>query len=318
MIFPVAECERTVQVGDKTRLSGVKSFVGKGEEPMAKVEICPDYTGITSQPFTIQLDGTFDDQSTYITDINGDMSQVRPGMTIKTDIYFQDVEASVIFVDLPSRTITADQDAMRPEPAPFTVEGQIPVNDPIFIDVTGQREADWYLDWVYQGETRSVVMAVRVTSGTSTEIALKSIQVLAAADDVLFSSDDDLTALEPGLVRYTPDGRASFINVHREARQKILEALSDRGIRTPDKKPLTTAILSDVTEVRTWSRDLTLALIFQGMSNESGDLFQAKAKFYQDLAEQRADRAYLSLSQPFNESDEPVRSGQVHTVSLIR
>lgn len=235
MIFPVVDCEREVQTGDKTRLLGVKSFVSRDEGPITKVEICPDYTALTTDWF----------------------------------------------------------------------------------NVSGRTESDWYLDWVYKGATRTVVAGVRVTVGTVSQTALKSILILDPETDALFSTDDDLLALEPSLNRYPP-GRSSFINVAREAKAKILEALSDKGIRNADGSPLTAAVLKDVSEVRTWSRDLTLQLIFQGGSNSADDVFFAKAKYYQAQVEQRAARAFLSLTIPVQSGDQPYRSGQVQTMSLIR
>ncbi len=43
MIFPVLEVERAIQVGDKTRLSGVKSFYTPGDS-IDKVKIRPEGT----------------------------------------------------------------------------------------------------------------------------------------------------------------------------------------------------------------------------------------------------------------------------------
>lgn len=44
-IFPNLELERVVQVGDKTRLNGVKSFISKGQNPVTVVKIKPEAAG---------------------------------------------------------------------------------------------------------------------------------------------------------------------------------------------------------------------------------------------------------------------------------
>ena len=144
MIFPVLETEDVVQVADKTRLDGSKTFVSKDANEITLVEIEPE-----------------------------------------------------------------------------SCAG--------YIDVTGSSFADWYLDWIYTGATRSVTVTIRVTTDSTPVTLTRTISVVTVSDDKLFSKDQDLVAREPDVLKYVPQGRASFLNVHRASQTKILEDLDEGG-----------------------------------------------------------------------------------------
>lgn len=163
-----------------------------------------------------------------------------------------------------------------------------------FSTVTGTSAKDWFLDWSYSGVSRAVVVSLRITAGTTVTVS-KTIAVVTAADDGLFSGDQDLVAYEPDILRWVPDGKASFLNVHREAQGKIVDWLNESGVETTAGAALTKDNLVNVAEVKAWSRDLTLSLIFNGVSNAVDDVFSQKAKHYKAQAEDRRDRAKLRL-----------------------
>lgn len=176
-----------------------------------------------------------------------------------------------------------------------------------WIDVTDPSPDNWFLDWVYDGAARTVAPAVRVTSTAADPDAdpdpieavdqtlTKSLVLVTAADDALFSSDTDLIGLEPDILNWVPAGRASFLNVHRTAQTKIIESLDESGIVDESDEKLTKAAVVDVTEVRAWSRDLVLHLIFKGLINAKDDVFTQKAQFYASEVEKRKARAVLRL-----------------------
>lgn len=152
----------------------------------------------------------------------------------------------------------------------------------------------WFLDWVYAGASRSVVVSCRITTSSGNTITTKTIAVVSSADDKLFSSDQDLLALEPDILKWVKKGRSSFLDVHRMAQAKILEYFDEAGIRNADGTKISKNEMLDLSEVRPWSRDLTLSLIFRGLSNQVDDVFDAKAKFYMSEAKKRSDRAVLA------------------------
>jgi hypothetical protein len=163
-----------------------------------------------------------------------------------------------------------------------------------FITVTGTSYKDWYLDWSYAGASRVVTVSLRVTAG-SVVTATKTMQIYTVADDYLFSNDNDIKALEPDIMSWVPVGRASYLNVHREAQKKILDWLDEAGITDVDGQKLTKDAVVDVSEVRSWSRYLTLSLIYMGIYNAVEDVFSDKAAKYKTMAKSAADRAQLRL-----------------------
>lgn len=164
-----------------------------------------------------------------------------------------------------------------------------------WIDVTGDSEKDWFLDWQFDGITRDQNVKVRVTTdGAPTEIT-KIIKVISVDDDKLFSVDTDLIALEPDILKYVALGRASFLNVHRMAQTKILESLDESGVTDVDCHKPTKASVVDVSEVRAWSRDLVLHLIFKSLINSVDDVFVAKSAYYAKEVGIRKGRAITRL-----------------------
>lgn len=164
-----------------------------------------------------------------------------------------------------------------------------------FIDVTGEANSDWYLDWIYTGPSRVATVSLRITTDDTPVVFTKTIQVVTAADDKLFSADTDLTALEPDVMKWVPEGRASWLHVHRAVQAKIIDWLNKAGIEDTNQQPLTVAAVVDVDEVKFWSRDWALALIYKGIQNSKDDVFDEKAKFYMVEAVKGSDRARIRL-----------------------
>jgi hypothetical protein len=164
-----------------------------------------------------------------------------------------------------------------------------------FISVFAVDQKQWFLDWQYSGASRTVVVSARVTTDGLPVTTTKEIEVITASDDKLFSSDADLISLEPDILKRVKPGRSSFLDIHRMAQTKILEYLDEAGIRNTDNTKVTEDELLDISEVRPWSRDLTLHLIFNGFSNQVDDIFFEKSKHYKKEAENRADRVVLAF-----------------------
>ena len=145
-------------------------------------------------------------------------------------------------------------------------------------------------------------------------VSTKKIKVLSKEEDALFSDDSDLTAHEPDILKYVAQGRNSFLNIHREAQLRILETLDQDGYTTFDGKKITKEAFVDKTEVRSWSKFLTLQLIFEGLSNAIDDIFSQKAKKYESDAYRAKNRAYLRYD--FNKDGE-LTTGETLVFSSI-
>lgn len=142
---------------------------------------------------------------------------------------------------------------------------------------------DFYLDWQY---TTSGVKTVtlEITTNGSPVTFTDTIEVVSASDDKLFSSDKDLMAIEPDVLKWIPVGRNSFLNVHRASQKLILDWLDSIRIWRTDGTKLTKADLSLTDDLKQLSIYTTLELIYMGISNKVDDVFLAKAKEYRSKA----------------------------------
>jgi hypothetical protein len=151
-----------------------------------------------------------------------------------------------------------------------------------FIDVTGSSSEDWFLDWEYTGVTSATqTVKCRITTDGSPITVSKTLETVIAADDRLFSDDNQLTQQESDILKWVPAGRNSFLNIHRRAQELIIAFLDEQGYTDVDGAPYTKEDIIDLNEVSQWSKALALSLIFQSQSNAIDDVFDRKAKFYE-------------------------------------
>lgn len=211
MIFPYLECDDAVQVNDKLRISGVKSYISKGEAAVTLVRIKPD---------------------------------------------------------------TADS----------------------FITVTGSpiSNKNWFLDWQYSSAGTKTVTIEITTDGAPTTLT-KDIVVSTEASDKLFSSDQDLEAIENNVLRYVPEGRNSFKYLHRRAQKEMIGWLNKNGWKKNDGTDVDKSSFVETEQVRFWSTYLTLRLLYKDMSNTPGDVFELKSKLYEKEEHVWREMALLKL-----------------------
>jgi hypothetical protein len=155
---------------------------------------------------------------------------------------------------------------------------------------------DWYLDWQYSGATRTVTVSCRITTNAAPVTVTKTIAVKTAADDKLLSNDDALVTYEHDVMRFVKDGRSSFLNFHRKARDLMVRWINDAGYRDDDGQPITVdALLVDVSEVKEWASCQALALIYYSISNTIGDVFDAKSGHYMSKVGELRNKAMMRL-----------------------
>ena len=152
-----------------------------------------------------------------------------------------------------------------------------------------------YLDWAYP-DAGDVVASVRVTTGIDDDeafgVGAAELQIISAEEDMLFSDDSDIYAEEPTANSILPEGRASFLHVHREAQKQIMAAISKRDTSGAWIEP---SSILDKREIRDWSKYLSLQIIYQGSINEPDDVYSVKAETYRQRAEAEAARGYIVL-----------------------
>ena len=161
-----------------------------------------------------------------------------------------------------------------------------------FIDVTGTSFRDWFLDWEYSTDGTKTV-SVRITTDGAPVTSTATMDVITAADDKLFSGDQDITALEPDILQWIRPGRNTFLDVHRKAQVLILDWINDLGVRNNDLTRVSKDEIVDTEEVRKWSENLVLRLIFEGISNAVDDTFARKAAVYAAREAEAKNRAKI-------------------------
>jgi|GEM_PF-2410268 len=215
--------------------------------------------------------------------------------------------------------LDATKSFVSKEEASITLVEIEPESGSGFIDVTGSSSSDYFLDWSYSGSSRTVTVSCRITTDGSPVTFTKDIEVLTPADDLLFSDDQDLVALEQDILKWVKNGRNSFLNMHRKAQYLILERFNDLGVRTTDGDRVSKSIVLDVEDVKKWSQYLTLELIYGDLSNSVDDIFAQKRQFYGGKAAESQDvsfKKFLDLNENGSlENDDIIN---MKTMDLVR
>lgn len=177
-----------------------------------------------------------------------------------------------------------------------------------------------YLDWVYSAPG-DVVASVRVTTGTGDDEAFgfgdAELQIITPEEDLLFSDDSDIYAEEPTANSILPEGRTSFLHVHREAQKQIMAAISKRDTSGVWAEP---SSIVDKREVRDWSKYLSLQIIYQGSINEPGDVYAVKAETYRQRAQAEEARGLIALDLDGDGTPdaEAAQGARISSASLVR
>jgi hypothetical protein len=182
-----------------------------------------------------------------------------------------------------------------------------------WFDVTTKR----YLDWIYSAAGNKTVK-LKVTTTTGEEIFTKSVEVLDLTTATLFSTDNDLYALEPEIDQYLPKKWDSWNYLHLEAQKQIVQWLDDKGILNENREKYTVASIMDITQVREFSVNKVLGMIFRTSSNQVGDLFSVKATYYEEQANLKAAKAQIRLDYNDNGVADDGEMTNLFVVNVIR
>lgn len=152
---------------------------------------------------------------------------------------------------------------------------------------------EWILDWQYAtGGLKTTTLRI-TTEGNAPVNFTASITVVSEADDMLWSRDQDLMAKEPDILKWVPQGRNSYKNVHRAAQSLILEWLDAIRVWRQNGQRLEKSDLKVTTDLKELSTYWTLHLIFKGLQNKPDDVFAVKAQDYLNLVKQTQGRGRI-------------------------
>ncbi len=163
-----------------------------------------------------------------------------------------------------------------------------------FIPVYNSNQAKWFLDWAY-ATSGTKVITVQATDGVSTVSQNFELEVITEEDDNLYSSDEQIFAIESELKRYIPDGRNSFKNIHREAQSRILNYLDRKRIWSSNGEPYSKDQVNINGELSKWSLYEAMFIIYSDLFVSVGDKFAEKINQYKDLRNSERDRASIRI-----------------------
>lgn len=304
-MFPILEIEEKVQVIDKTRFSGVKSFTSKGEAAITTATITPG-TGATA----INIFNT--DQNEWYTDFGWTSWSFDVDSTCNK-IDFSEGSTTYVATIASAVYTTVSSLALAIEVALNAAGGaglfslSVDENDKITFGSTVQFKLLGFSgNYRYSGLLPHVGVLVDTDAALNytsqpVEYGLKKItltinnglvpvshtmyqKVYTVNGDCLFSSDSEMVALEEDILKWVPPGRSSFKDVHRKAQQQIMDWINAQGYRTLDDDSFTKFDIVDKSQVRQWSTYLALGIIFEGNSNAVDDIFDKKSKAFYSKA----------------------------------
>lgn len=221
--------------------------------------------------------------------------------------------------------IDASQTFVSPDEGAIVLMRVSPDNGVTWYDVTNIDPEKRYLDWAYNTDgDKTIKLEVTTDSSAASEKDFL-LSVISKQDDCLFSSDSDLRKHEPEILCFLRRGRKSFLDVHRCAQKIIIDWLAmqidvkDCEIDTSDGcvvRKLTKKDLYDLEEVRSWSVYQALIIIFEGLSNQEGDVYSQKVARYSELMYRARSRSEVTTD--FDQDGKADYKEKMRTTRLTR
>ena len=169
------------------------------------------------------------------------------------------------------------------EPAISKVEFQADAAEPWITVGDPLDKTTWFMDWVYTS-VGNKVPSIRITSGTLPGVTATesgAIEIVLAADEKLFCSDESLLPQESDIILWLPEGRSTWNFIHRRVQQRIMEEIDKQRIFNVDGSKITLDQVLDVSQFRDWAIYMALAMIFQSISRSVDDIASEKMKYYE-------------------------------------
>lgn len=323
-IFPILEIEKEIQIGDKTRLEAVKSFVSTGSDVIESVEIELNSETIDCSPsdptLSNALETAFSDWiwTSYAFEVDATSNKID---FEEGGVDYVATVASSTYSSV-SDLATAIQTALNAAGATGTFTVSVDEDYKLTIESTvafsilfhtapnkfvGLLQHLGFGDYDTDTTTSHVGLPVEygrrkitltcedgvtpVPNSSSVDIYQ---HVYTEIGDRLFCSDDDLKRHEEDIHKWVVPGRSSHKDVIRRVQKLLLEYLAGQGYVNSDRKKFTKWDIKDLKEVRDWAVYWSLQLIFEGNSNAVDDIYDLKSRKYLSLATQAKNR-FLSL-----------------------
>lgn len=305
-VFSICDLESEVQILDQTRFNASKSFNSKGANEINELTIKAGLDGSAIDCFSTNkndwyLDWSFSSVTIDVDSTNNtlkfnegssDLTATIPGGTYTIAQYAAEIKTQMDAVSALTYTTSVSDDKITVSTtAQFEFKAS-PVQVQSFLKL-GVSNTSHTSDIVEYG--KKIITVVATNSDAVTDTKYFYINVYSKTGDYLFSSDGNLIAHESDIMKWTPVGRSSFNNVHRQSQKLIMNWLDEKGYVNSFGDKFTKRDVIDIAEVNVWSTYMTLKLIFQSLSNAVDDIFDRKANIYSALEEGARQRVVLRL-----------------------
>lgn len=330
-LFAVLEAEGYLQLNDKTRFNGAKSFNSKATSEITSATIAPGYGATAVNVFDADSNHWYLDWAfgTFKIDIDSGNADIK--FEVGSTEYSGTVASGSYTL---AEFATALQTAMNAQLSGFTVSANsttyvltvshssssfeflsssVTTQGFFKLDVTATSHVS---DKIEYGE-RIITLSI-ANSEPLTGTAKAYVKVYTEDGDHLFCGDKDITAHEPDVLKWVPDGRASFKDVYRKSQKLIIAWLDEKGYVNVFNQKFTKNDIVDVDEVKQWATFMSLKLIFQGIKNAVDDVFDQKAKYYEGLEKQAIQRAVLRIDVNKDGEVDATEGPSIYSGSLLR
>lgn len=117
--------------------------------------------------------------------------------------------------------------------------------------------------------------------------------------NLVFSDDQDLNTIYPGVSAYLTGGENSFILRHENSRDLIVQEIRNHHRKYPIGTGRAEMVdhwdFMHIEEVQLWATFLTMANIFSSLQSNGSDLYKEKADEYRKMAEQYKNSFFLTI-----------------------
>lgn len=328
-VFSIVDFESEVQIGDKTRIDASKSFASKATEQINKVEIKAGEDEGSISVYDLDSSNWFLDwcfnsfkidvkssnsgfkfkvgSTTHIATIaNGSYTLSQYATALQTALNAAFANSFVVSISDGKATISGSNAFEILKSASATQ---------LFMELGTSKTSHTgkLIEYVKRFVTVEVENPEALTSSSVVEI-----NVYSEEGDRLFTSDQDLIAHEPDVLKWVPQGRATFKNVYRRAQKLIIAWLDEKGYVNAYAEKYNKFDIIDIEEVRQWSTFMSLRLIFEGISNSVDDVFSQKANKYSMLEEAARQRVILRIDYDKDGIVDTTEGVSIYSGSLFR
>lgn len=302
-LFTNLKLEKAVQIKDRTRFDAGDSFVTKGATDITTLTVKP---GSDASPISVfdsdlteryldyqfgSFNGDFDSTNNKIDFKENSGSEltatITPGSytpaTLATEVQTQlnsagslTYSVSVNIDDKMTISVSTGNFDLLPTTGTNADVSALPLMGFKPLSRLGRDDSGFDKKSTITGamiEYLEKIITVEVGDGSSTQSDDYKIRLYSVEGDRLFSNDGDLVSIYSDVLRYLRPGRNTFLDMHRQAQENIMNWFEENGYTDYLGDKITKHNIVDVDELNNWSQFETLQLIFRDLVKSNDDEF---------------------------------------------